>query len=133
MAKKFTVKEAEEVLPILRDIGKEDNLEVASKTRERHPIPDKLVDVLMQQLRPTLRTELAKRLIAIALGENDRMALDAIREIYDRVEGRARQATIAETQSNVIIVNTLKELFKDDKLLTASNTVDGAFKVLNEV
>ena len=85
---------------------------------------DGLTDVLIRKLRPGVRRKLADRLIDIALAEgsgaSDRTSLEAIREIYDRVEGRAKVSVTQSRAESDPLMRILSEVMAgESKLITA--------------
>lgn len=111
------------VLPELVQQGAEEYKQVRGK------IPDTLTEVVLQQLKPQVRTAIAKRLIDIAINGRDRDSLDAMKHIWERLEGRSRQADPADKDQSEVLLGILDKVFKDDRRLHASTTT-AEFKVL---
>ena len=98
-------------LKVLSDVGAEEHNAVRGK------IPDSLTDVIIQQLRPQVRTRIARRLIEIATTGREKESLTAIKEIFDRVEGRARQSSAPTTDKDSVLLELLAETYRDNKRL----------------
>lgn len=131
MPKKGNTKLPRKALAKLSDLGAEEYQE--TQVKYRGAIPTSLTDVLIAQLRPSIRTKVAKRLINIATEEgNPRIALDAIKEIYDRIEGRATQSIRQSRAADDPLLALLQEAFKDEPSLVTTKVVDTGFRLLTE-
>ena len=98
-------------LKVLSDVGAEEHNAVRGK------IPESLTDVILQQLKPAVRTRIALRLIEIATTGREKESLTAIKEIFDRVEGRARQSSAPTTDKDSVLLELLAETYRDNKRL----------------
>ena len=96
---------------------------------------DTLTDALIRQLKSRSRKRLAERLIDIALhSDHERTALEAIREIYDRVEGKARISVTNSRAETDPLMKILAEVMANEPKLIASGTnniIDGESRVLS--
>lgn len=72
--------------------------------------PDNLVDMLTLRLGKAGSKKLADTLIALA---TEHKSLDAIKYIYDRIEGRPRQAVLQQSEEEPILVRLLRGLVDD--------------------
>ena len=114
----------------LQEIGRVDSIIARNKT------PENLTDVLMEQLLPNVRRKLARRLIEIALhSESERNAMEAIREIMDRVEGKTRQTVMQARSKTDPVLKLYLEVFGEDKrLLPVRERManDAEFRILDD-
>ena len=110
----------EDTLEVLSALGEEEHNEVQVKYRGK--IPDSLTDVLIQQLRPGVRVKIARKLIELATEGRGSLALNAIKEINDRVEGKARQSMAVKHETESIVINVLKDVYKEDRRLISEGT-----------
>lgn len=104
-------------------------------TKLRGKIPNSFSEVLIQQLKPSIRTRLAKRLIEIGIEGRDKEALAAIKEIADRVEGRVRQTELPAREGGDTLLELLKAAYSDDAKLYTDATYEvlpADFKELRE-
>lgn len=112
-------------------------LEVSMPVSTGRPkIPETLSDVLVTQLKPTQRVQIAKSLIDIAInGPKASDKLAAIKEIYDRVEGKSRQRVETKTAEDDPLLATLNKLYTDpDKKYSSGpyiDAIDGDVKELD--
>ena len=92
----FTKEEAKAALPVRESIGGPKGGFGKGAAWRGNPngspkVPDTLREMLIQLLTPSVRRKLGQNLIDLALnGSQDRIRLEATREIYDRIEGRPR-------------------------------------------
>ena len=84
-------------------------------------VQSSLSEALTKQLTSRVRKRLAERLIDIALNEKaDRTSLEAIREIWDRVEGKSRISVINSRAESDPLMRLLGEVMANEKKLIAS-------------
>lgn len=74
--------------------------------------PDNLVDMLAYRLTKTQRKKLADKLIELALEKGN---LAAITYIYDRIEGKPRQAVLNRVEVESPLVTLLRAMTTDDR------------------
>jgi hypothetical protein len=83
----------------------------------RGAIPERLTDVLLRELKPSTRVKIARRLIELALGDANKISLDAIKEIYDRTEGKALASLRSSRLEDDPLISIYREVFADDTKL----------------
>ncbi len=123
----FDTGDVKEVQPVLSSLGAEANRVMRGK------VPDNLTDVLIKRLMPAVRIKLANKLIEIALEGEGRTSLDAIREIWDRVDGKARQSVITARAEDDPMMVLLREIYKADPKLVEDGTVEGDYRLLGPI
>lgn len=79
--------------------------------------PDGLTEMLMYRLRKAGAKALADKLIGIALNGTGATQLAAIQYIYDRIEGKPRQAVLTQSSEEPVIVKLLRGLVDDKAAL----------------
>lgn len=127
--KQAIVEHKEAMLEELASIGEEENTIV----RRRGKIPDNLTDVLLQRLSASVRARIAQRLVDIALQEkDDRLALNAITEVFDRIEGKARQTTLTGRDKNDPMLELLGQLFKEEPKLVKEAGLESLGSLIDE-
>jgi hypothetical protein len=104
-----------------------------------HPTtPEGLTETLSQILgvNPGMRRKLAESLIDIALhGMKDSDRLDAIKEIYDRIEGKSRTRTDARQAEGDPLLRLLNRAIAAQKKLPSGpslNAVDGEVREITD-
>lgn len=123
MAEKLDEKTAQEARNYFAELGaatrwkKGQSGNPSGKTKE----PSGLTDMLRYRLGKAGARALADTLIDLARNEDSkfpaRVQLDAITYIYDRLEGRPRQAIQQESTEEPLIVQLLRRLSDDKKAL----------------
>ena len=95
-------------------------------------VPENLVDVLALKLTPRTRQALMARLLDMALDpRGGKLALDAIREIFDRMEGKPRASVISSRDAQDPLLNLYKEVFLGNSKLIPEFP-DGEYMVIDE-
>lgn len=82
--------------------------------------PDGLVDMLMFRLNKETSKAIADRLIDLAKSGN----LEAIKYLYDRVEGRPRQAVVQQQTAEPMLVALMRKLVNDNRALEGRPLID---------
>lgn len=86
----------------------------AGRPKEPEPGEDNgLIDMLIWRLGRTGSKAIADKLIELAKDGD----LDAIKYIYDRIEGRPRQAIVKETKEEPLLVQLLRKITDDQSAL----------------
>lgn len=83
---------------------------VSGNPKGRPVEPEELVDMLAYRLTKGLRKQLADKLIEMALKGN----LNAITYIYDRIEGKPRQAVLNRVEVESPLVSLLRAMTTDE-------------------
>ncbi len=84
----------------------------------RRKTPDDLSDVLVFKLTPQRRHDLMESLVVMALElPNGPVKLKAIQEIFDRTEGRSRQASQTNKDKNDPLLELLGESLESTPLI----------------
>ena len=119
--------------------GLEEQVTVIKKrargVKERGRIPDHLSDVLAKRLTPSVRTAIVEGLIEMATElPAGPVKLKAVQEIFDRIEGRAKQTNINISDREDPLVALLKELIGKDQLIDSELTpmLEAAFLEIDE-
>lgn len=127
----LTSEEAQEALPRLMEIGLATRFQNGAmwkgNAKGRPKRADSLKGSLEQLLTPSLMKRLGQNLIDLALsGSNDKVRLDATREIYDRIEGRSRQ-TLEEHREGKVIIEILEKVMGQEQ----ARYIDGEVLILD--
>ena len=95
-----------------------------------------LTDSLIKLLNKKTRKALAEKLIDLALVGADRTSLEAIREIYDRIEGRARVSVPTARAETDPLLKLLGEVMAQEPTLIAGGKrgliIEAETRVLDE-
>lgn len=116
MAQKLSKEEvalAEEVIP---DIGLI-QYELANDVD-----PSTLTDTLARKLTARTRHAIARHLIHMALNEKEpKLALEAIKEIWDRIEGKSRQSIVQSRGVRDPLLEIYKQVFDSPRIIPNGN------------
>lgn len=91
--------------------------------RGRPVEPDGLTDMLMYRLRKSGAKALADTLISIAMTSSGNVQLAAIQYIYDRIEGKPRQAILNTNVGEPLLISLMRKLHDDQTALEGRNVV----------
>lgn len=131
--KRLSQAKADEVRPALLDTLDMAHDLVVKERKQRGkdgPTPETMTDVLLGRLTPRIRTQLVNHLIAIAMDGLGRTSLDAIREIFDRAEGKVRQQIVTGRDKDDPLLTLLRDIYQDDPKLAPNQPIDALFELM---